>query len=641
MLARPGTYKVGGLGACTLMSRNALAKGASFSEIYNLSFVGEDRHFCIRAVALGLELYADTHYEPYHIYRESELAGVEKYKERLYPYLKGDDQLDKGAMNSIIPSNKITLAMLVKNEAARYLEKVLKHAARYITQAIILDDASDDNTCELCQSILNGIPLTIVSNPEPAFDNEVVLRKQLWRLAANTDPDWILILDGDEIFEDKALEELPILASRKDVDVLYFRLYDMWDELHYREDKYWQAHRQYRPFMVRYKKGFPYKWKETPQHCGRFPINISKLSGAASELRIKHLGWMKQEDRQEKYNRYMTLDPEGRYGILEQYSSILDENPNLLPWLEEEEKHTSDEIKPPPTASTNGGDIIVHTMPLFIKDKHDLSLANSCFSSLAKYYPDSLIVLFNQGKLTNAELTKYLRQFKLRFHILGKGSMVSLALARGTCLNYLWKYLPDIKYISEIAQDMIFPSHWLDEMINFLNTHQDQPMVCPGIINYRGERYPQESDRLILENIPTNDLNGMNEFLSSLSIEKELEGFAYPVVHRAEALKAVGGYNTSFLKGPQGFENDCLLLGYRYYMGLKHNWKPICCLKTYVYQGSTILQTIPGNEGEANLKGLIHMYGLKGIMELEQIHQNNTYYKELYEELFKQLGIEK
>jgi len=75
-LRQPGVYKVGGLGACTLISRKALLAGISFQEIYNLSFQGEDRFFCIRAVALGFELFADTHYPCYHIYREKDLNGV-------------------------------------------------------------------------------------------------------------------------------------------------------------------------------------------------------------------------------------------------------------------------------------------------------------------------------------------------------------------------------------------------------------------------------------------------------------------------------------------------------------------------------------------------------------------------------------
>lgn len=81
MLLNPGVYDVGGLGACTLISKQALQKGANFKKIKNLTFWGEDRHFCIRAAALGLDLCVDTHYPAYHIYRESDLAGVAQYKE--------------------------------------------------------------------------------------------------------------------------------------------------------------------------------------------------------------------------------------------------------------------------------------------------------------------------------------------------------------------------------------------------------------------------------------------------------------------------------------------------------------------------------------------------------------------------------
>jgi len=76
----PGIYEVGGLGACTLISLQALKAGVSFAELKNLSFWGEDRHFCIRAAALGFSLYVDTHYPAYHIYRESDLNGVASYQ---------------------------------------------------------------------------------------------------------------------------------------------------------------------------------------------------------------------------------------------------------------------------------------------------------------------------------------------------------------------------------------------------------------------------------------------------------------------------------------------------------------------------------------------------------------------------------
>ena len=37
-----------------------------------------------------------------------------------------------------------------------------------------------------------------------------------------------------------------------------FRLYDFWDEEHYREDSLWNAHNVYRLFMIRYQENYKY-----------------------------------------------------------------------------------------------------------------------------------------------------------------------------------------------------------------------------------------------------------------------------------------------------------------------------------------------------------------------------------------------
>ncbi|MEJ3740639.1 MULTISPECIES: hypothetical protein [Bacillus cereus group] len=74
MLKQPGVYPVGGLGALTLIKKEVLEKGVNFSEIQNISFWGEDRHFCIRAIVHGFELFVDTHYPAFHIYRKSDLT---------------------------------------------------------------------------------------------------------------------------------------------------------------------------------------------------------------------------------------------------------------------------------------------------------------------------------------------------------------------------------------------------------------------------------------------------------------------------------------------------------------------------------------------------------------------------------------
>jgi len=82
MLKKPGVYKVGRLGGCMLISKKVLKSDISFRRIYNLSFAGEDRHFCVRAAVKGFEMYVDTAFPAYHIYRVSDIPGCMVYKQQ-------------------------------------------------------------------------------------------------------------------------------------------------------------------------------------------------------------------------------------------------------------------------------------------------------------------------------------------------------------------------------------------------------------------------------------------------------------------------------------------------------------------------------------------------------------------------------
>lgn len=227
---------------------------------------------------------------------------------------------------------KLTLSMIVKNEANRYLPEILARYRLFIDEAVIIDDGSTDESVAICRDVLHDIPLHLIQNKTSQFSNEIILRKQQWEETVRTDPVWILNLDADEIFEDRFAEQVDEILEQKIHDAIYFRLYDMWNETHYREDSYWQAHHSYRPFLIRFRPDVEYSWRETPQHCGRFPITINQYSYSCHSARIKHYGWASSEDRQRKYQRYRELDPEAQFGWKEQYDSILDENPNLILW---------------------------------------------------------------------------------------------------------------------------------------------------------------------------------------------------------------------------------------------------------------------------------------------------------------------
>lgn len=72
--SKPGVYPVGGTGACFLIGRDVLEAGVNYSPLYNIREIlrGEDRYFCVRAAAHGIQLWIDTNLPARHLYRDSE-----------------------------------------------------------------------------------------------------------------------------------------------------------------------------------------------------------------------------------------------------------------------------------------------------------------------------------------------------------------------------------------------------------------------------------------------------------------------------------------------------------------------------------------------------------------------------------------
>jgi len=239
------------------------------------------------------------------------------------------------SLNCLECKPKVTLSMIMKNEAGRKLRECLEEARHYIDEAVIIDDGSTDNSVVIAEEVLKDIPHRIICNTKSKFANEINIRKQQWEETIKMNPEWILNIDADQIFEVKMRETIYYLINQNEIDAWLFRLYDFWDETHYREDGMWCAHQAWGwCSLLRYRPGFNYVWKETPQHCGHFPRNIYDLPYARSSMRLKHYGWANEADRIAKYHRYMLLDPGAKYGSQAQYDSILDPHPHLVEWVE-------------------------------------------------------------------------------------------------------------------------------------------------------------------------------------------------------------------------------------------------------------------------------------------------------------------
>jgi glycosyltransferase involved in cell wall biosynthesis len=210
-LRQPGVYEVGGLGACTLISKQALSKGVEFSEIPNLSYWGEDRHFSIRATVLNIPLYVDTHYPAYHIYRPSELVGIPAYKRKCRISMNQDEGIT------------ISLCMIVKNEED-VLERCLASIHQVVDEIIIIDTGSTDRTKEIAASYTDKI-----------YDFEWINDFSAARNYAfsHASGEYILWLDADDFFEEKDQMSLSTLKKTlaPEVDSVTMNYHLTFDEI--------------------------------------------------------------------------------------------------------------------------------------------------------------------------------------------------------------------------------------------------------------------------------------------------------------------------------------------------------------------------------------------------------------------------
>lgn len=202
---------------------------------------------------------------------------------------------------------RLVTAILARNEADRYLRRVIEHHLR-LGPVLVLDDHSDDTTPLVAQEA-GAVVRARATNGGPMWGQESHARRELWDWATQeAGRGWVLICDADQLLMGNPL---PLTTSWL-VNTWTMPLYDCWDsEEIYRADGFWQGYKTPRPWLFRpslVPEGWEAMWPERGVHCGHCPCNWPAVAGVCpQDIFWLHLGYVTKEARQAKYDRYKEI----------------------------------------------------------------------------------------------------------------------------------------------------------------------------------------------------------------------------------------------------------------------------------------------------------------------------------------------
>lgn len=231
---------------------------------------------------------------------------------------------------------KLIAMMLTYNDEDRYLKRGLDYLSQYVDEIVILDGGSTDKTVEICNQYPKAVVHQTAKPMVFGVDDEYLIREEMYRLALDRNPDWMLVIDSDQVMEERFKRVVRDLIADNRYDWYGFCLCDMWSETQYRVDGAWSPDSRNRAWrhLFRVKPDASPEYMKEKEHCGDAPayvINAPADRGLETNLRIRHYAYATPEGRREKYEHHI----KGPYAW--HAKTILDP-PTLKDWSEEQPK---------------------------------------------------------------------------------------------------------------------------------------------------------------------------------------------------------------------------------------------------------------------------------------------------------------
>lgn len=196
----------------------------------------------------------------------------------------------------------LVTALLVKNEADKYLERVLNRCLEFSDKVLVLDDGSTDGSDRIAWRL--GCEVKQRSGAE-MWGNEAPARAELWDWGVQeSGSGWLLVADADMLLYG---DPRPLTLSTQ-CNAWAWPLWDCWqDERYFRSDGFWKGHENPRTWMVKPSamNGLTPQWPSRGLHTGHFPLNFPYNVAVRPDFGWIHLAYVTQEHRQKKLQQYL------------------------------------------------------------------------------------------------------------------------------------------------------------------------------------------------------------------------------------------------------------------------------------------------------------------------------------------------
>ena len=335
-----GQYEEAGIlyGWCMFVSRKFLQdEEYLFDEQFVNSY--EDNDLCLRARLRGFRLYID--YSTF-IYHRGQASFQREWNTEFYQkYLKNGRENQLRYFDKWKPkeNQKLTAVYRIAN-CEQYLRESLDQTSKFADEIICLVARSSDSTEQIARSYPKVTLVEVWNEPEHPF-NEQAERNWLLQAAIGRGADWIISIDGDEVYEDKLVENVRTYMEPSNPEVMGYwcnwrTIWDKEDGVEkYRYDGIFGGFQNYRFFKVIDGMQINPNRNIYNHHCGSAPF-IPTENIAWLNVRVKHLGYDTPEQRKRKHEFYRKADPRPVTADVgnADYHHLIDKNVSLKTYRE-------------------------------------------------------------------------------------------------------------------------------------------------------------------------------------------------------------------------------------------------------------------------------------------------------------------